>query len=232
MFSNGFEKGPAPRRLLHIASRAATILAGLAFFALGIIIFLKADLGMNTWAVLDVGITRQTTLSLGASTQITGLAALLAGWALGYTPGVATILSVCFMGAMVDAVMAAQLIPAPVSMLGRVFYLALGVVLFAVGTLLSVAPLLGAGPRDSLMMGLLKRLPYPVSWIRAGLELAVILLGYSLGGSVGWGTLASALLVGPAVGVCFRIAGFDGKAKHQGLAGTLRYLAGDSAPDE
>ena len=60
---------------------------------------------------------------------------------------------------------------------------------------------LGAGPRDGLMTGLQAASGLPIAYIRIGLEVAVVSLGWYLGGVVGAGTLLFAFGVGPCVAV-------------------------------
>jgi uncharacterized membrane protein YczE len=47
------------------------------------------------------------------------------------------------------------------------------------------------------MTGLHKRTGWPIWIVRTGIEIVVVAVGWSLGGTVGIGTLAFALLVGP-----------------------------------
>ncbi|UCD45464.1 MAG: membrane protein [Candidatus Bathyarchaeota archaeon] len=227
-----FNYGASDRRtrLVHnwaqFLLRTLSILLGNAFFALGIASFLHADLGMNTWAVLDVGIVEHTCLTLGQSTQLTGLAALLLGWGLGFPPGFATVISVYSMGWFVDAVLILGLVPQSADIAVRCALLMAGIALFGAGTYFYVNPRMGAGPRDSLMMGLIRRLGRPVSHVRTGLELSVLAVGYLLGGPVGVGTVVSAMLVGYAVDLAFRLGKYDRDAEHLDLHSILLYLRG------
>ncbi|MFS2047320.1 hypothetical protein ACEN9Z_25345, partial [Stenotrophomonas geniculata] len=60
---------------------------------------------------------------------------------------------------------------------------------------------LGPGPRDGLMTGLHARTGWPIWKVRSLIEGSVLLLGWWLGGNVGLGTLAFALLIGPLCGM-------------------------------
>jgi hypothetical protein len=63
----------------------------------------------------------------------------------------------------------------------------------------------GAGPRDSLMLAVSRRLQWSVQRSRAAIELVVVFVGWRLEGPVGVGTLVFALLVGPAVQFGFQL---------------------------
>ena len=57
------------------------------------------------------------------------------------------------------------------------------------------------GPRDGLMTGAHARFGWKIWKVRTGVEVTVLAIGWLLGGTVGFGTVAFALLIGPMVGV-------------------------------
>jgi uncharacterized membrane protein YczE len=57
----------------------------------------------------------------------------------------------------------------------------------------------GAGPRDGLMTGLVRRTGRSVRLVRTSLEVTVLAAGWLLGGAVGLGTVLYALAIGPLV---------------------------------
>jgi hypothetical protein len=81
----------------------------------------------------------------------------------------------------------------------------LGIFLLAFGSALYLTANLGPGPRDGLMTGIQKRTKYPIGWVRTGLEITVLIVGWQLGGVVGIGTLMMAFGVGPLVAVCLSV---------------------------
>ena len=214
-------------RWITLLNKTFSIFIGSILFALGVVAMLNADLGMNTWAVLDVGIQNHLDLTLGQITQITGFMALGCGWLLGFPPGYATLISIFFMGNAIDQIILLRVVPEPTLITGRLFMVAFSAACFGVGSLLYVKPELGAGPRDSLMMGLIKRLNLPVAQIRIGLEFIIIAIGYLLGGPVGIGTLLSAVLVGYAVDFSFKLGGYNREADHMSIPALYRFLTGD-----
>jgi uncharacterized protein len=58
---------------------------------------------------------------------------------------------------------------------------------------------LGAGPRDSLMLVGSLRTRIRIGAVRVAIEVAALAAGMLLGGTFGVGTVAFALLIGPAV---------------------------------
>ena len=73
------------------------------------------------------------------------------------------------------------------------------VLLVGLGSGIYLIANLGPGPRDGLMTGLTKITNLPIAFVRACLEISVVLIGWYLGGTVGVGTLIFAFGIGPAV---------------------------------
>ena len=60
---------------------------------------------------------------------------------------------------------------------------------------------LGPGPRDGLMTGFQRVTGFPIAWVRASIEIVVVAIGWTLGGSIGLATILFAFGIGPAVSV-------------------------------
>ena len=187
---------------------------------------LYADLGMAPWGVLQVGLTRYTSLTFGQVSQVVGLAVLVLGWLLGFPPGFGTVMNMYFVGYFMDQIMAWSLVPTPETLPGQLALLVGGILVLGAASYMYLSPRLGAGPRDGLMMGLVQRLGRPVYQVRGAIEVTVLVLGYLLGGPVGVGTLITAFTTGYAVQLAFRLGGYDKDARHMDLYGLVRYLRG------
>jgi uncharacterized membrane protein YczE len=72
-----------------------------------------------------------------------------------------------------------------------------GVALCGLASAMYIGAQLGRGPRDGLMTGLARRTGRSLRLVRTSLEIAVVVLGVLLGGSIGLGTVLYALLIGP-----------------------------------
>ncbi len=197
----------AARRSLAYAGRLVVLVAGLYCFAFGIMLTLKSDLGLGPWHVFHQGVSRHTGLSFGIASIVVGFGVLLLSWLLGVRPGVGTVSNMVLVGVFIDLIEWGGLLPSfaghprPVRLAVNV----LGVAVVGFGSALYIKASLGAGPRDSLMLALARRLRGRVALVRGALELAVLVAGYLLGGTAGLGTLVFAFGIGPAVAVAFRL---------------------------
>ena len=216
--------------LLSFLVRLPSLYFGLFLFAAGMVTNLYSGLGMSPWGVFHVGISETSGLTLGQVTQIVGLAVLLLGWALGFPPGFGTVMNMFFVGWFTDRVIEWGLVPKPTDPLEQVMLLLLSVVLIGVGSLFYLRVQLGAGPRDGLMVGLVRRLDQQVWLVRGIIEVVVLVFGYLLGGPVGVGTIVTALTIGYSVQFAFRIGKYEGKSLQMNLWQLYDYLQGKNEP--
>jgi uncharacterized membrane protein YczE len=198
--------------LRSVLVKLPSLYFGLFLFAAGSVTNLYSGLGMNPWGVFHVGITGISGLTLGQVSQLVGLVVLLIGWGLGFPPGWGTVSNMFFIGWFTDRIIEWGLIPKPTDVIGQYTLLLLSVVFVGAGSLFYMRVQLGAGPRDGLMVGLVRRLNKPVWLVRGSIEVSVLILGYLLGGPVGIGTVVTALTIGYSVQYAFKLGKFEGKS--------------------
>ncbi|MFC4454222.1 YitT family protein [Deinococcus sonorensis] len=179
-----------PRRLLQL-------LLGLTLYGVSLALMLRANLGLDPWDVFHQGLARHLGWSIGTVVNVMGAVVLLLWWPIRQRPGLGTVLNVLVVGSVVDVTL--SLLPPASSLTERIILLPCGVLLNAVATAAYIGARLGPGPRDGLMTGLVRRTGRPVRVVRTAIELSVLAAGWLLGGSVGVGTVAYALLIGPLV---------------------------------
>jgi uncharacterized membrane protein YczE len=170
------------------------LLIGLVAFGTSAAFLVRADLGLDPWDVLHQGLTRQTNLSIGTWTILVGAAVLLLWLPLRLRPGVGTVCNVVIIGLSLDA--ALRILPVPQDLAPRWGYLLGGIVLCGVATGTYIGAGFGPGPRDGLMVGLANR-GHSIRVVRTAIELSVLVTGFSLGGTVGIGTVLFAVSIGP-----------------------------------
>ena len=181
-------------RLLLIR-RLGQLLLGLFLYGIAIALMVRAGIGVSPWDVLAQGVSLRTGLAFGLVTNLIGLVVLAFWIPLRQRPGLGTVLNVLLVGPSAQAGL--WLIPQQTQLWAQILVFVAGLLLLAVATGLYIGPKLGPGPRDGLMTGLNARTGWPIWAVRTGIEVVVLIIGWILGGNVGMGTLAFALLVGP-----------------------------------
>lgn len=188
------------RTATHAGRRAAQLVGGLVLYALSIALLVHTGLGNMPWDVLNQGTARQIGWSLGTVTVAYSLLILLAWWPLRQRPGVGTVANVVVIGVLIDPFLALlDRLPDPLPLGVRIGMVAAGILLNAVASALYIGARLGPGPRDGLMTGLVGRTGWPVGPVRIAIEVTVVAVGWLLGGTVGFATLAYALGIGPLI---------------------------------
>lgn len=185
--------------------RAVLLLVGLPLFGLGIVLTIKSNLGTAPWDVLHIGLTHYTTLTIGQISQLTGIIIIVLSLIIGVKPGWGTLANMYFMGLYIDIFMASSWIPSPGFWAAQLAMLLSGVLIIGWGSFFYLTAALGAGPRDSLMVGLIEKTAWPLWIVRTVIEASVTALGYLMGGPVGIGTIIIAFTLGPSVQLAFCI---------------------------
>ena len=178
------------------ARRLTQLYAGLVLYGVSMALMIRSELGLDPWDVFHQGLARQTGLSFGTVTIAVGALVLLLWIPLRQRPGLGTVSNVVVIGLVVDATLA--VLPPGEGMPARVALLIAGIVANGAATGLYLGAGLGPGPRDGLMTGFVARHPrFSVRLVRTVIEVTVLALGWLLGGTVGLGTVAYALTIGP-----------------------------------
>lgn len=182
----------------------AVIQVGFALFGLSIAALIRAHLGTSPWAVLEVALAQITGLTVGTLSILVGFAVLAGALALKEKVGWGTLANILCIGPWLDLCL--WLIPDVTdNLLVQIAMLLSAVGLMGVATAIYIGVDAGAGPRDSLMLALHRTTGLSVRVARGALEVAVVVVGWLLGGPLGLGTVAFAVLIGPAVQAAFRL---------------------------
>lgn len=187
----------------RLPRRIAQLLIGLFLYGLGIAFMIRGEIGAAPWDVLSQGVSLHVPLSFGVITILTSVVVLLLWLPLRQRYGIGTLLNALLVGPSADVGL--LLIPVGQPLWLRVGFFIIGLLVLSAATGLYIGGHFGPGPRDGLMTGLHKRTGWPIWIVRTGLEVVVVAVGWSLGGNVGIGTLAFALLVGPLCQYFMRI---------------------------
>jgi uncharacterized membrane protein YczE len=185
--------GNTDRRLVR---RTSQLFAGLVLYGISMAFMVESGLGLNPWDVFHQGLSETTGISFGWVVILLGIPILLIWIPLRQRPGFGTIANLVVIGFVVDGALA--ILQPGGSLAMRITYLVTGIALNGVATGLYIGSNLGPGPRDGLMTGLVGRFPrLSIRLVRTSIEVLVLGVGFLLGGTIGLGTVAYALAIGP-----------------------------------
>ncbi len=179
-----------------LGPRLVQLFSGLVCCGVGLALMVLARLGLGPWDVLHQGLSERSGLPIGTLVILVGFVVLLGWIPLRQRLGVGTLCNAVLIGLVIDAVLA--LAPEPQGLATRSACLLAGVVLMGLGSGLYIGTGLGPGPRDGLMTGLAAK-GYSLRLVRTLIELSALALGWTLGGTVGVGTVLFAFAIGPLV---------------------------------
>ncbi|MFF1398405.1 YitT family protein [Streptomyces sp. NPDC058287] len=186
-----------------LTRRLLQLYVGLALYGVSSGLLVKAGLGLEPWNVLHQGLAELTGLSIGVVSIIVGAVVLLLWIPIKQRPGLGTVSNVFVVGIAMDGAMA--VVP-DVHALGiRIPLMLAAIVLNGVATGLYIAASFGPGPRDGLMTGLHRRTGRSLRLVRTTIEVAVVVTGFVLGGTIGVGTVVYAVAIGPLAQVFLKV---------------------------
>ncbi len=165
-------------------------------FGFGLALAILGAHGLPAWDVFHQGLSERTPLSIGSAVIAVGAVLLLAMLFLKEPIGIGTIANVVVIGLVLDATL--SLIEEPANRwLGALLTLIAPAVV-AAGSGFYLGVRMGSGPRDGIMTALDKR-GITLWKARFGIEATVLIVGFILGGTIGWGTVWFTVSVGPMV---------------------------------
>ena len=216
------------------------ILIGLAVFAYGVHLTISAGIGLAPWDCLGTGISNHTPFNYGVVMTGVAVIVLIIDLLLRERIGCGTVIDALFTGNAVQffndrdpfSNIFLPLIKGKDA--GVVVYAALililmaGLCFMAFGQFLYMRNGQGCGPRDSLLLGIGKRLPHcPIDIVEILLWAVVLLTGFLLGGPVGIGTIITTFGAGVAMQLVFRLVRFEPRnIQHKSVKETMAELLG------
>lgn len=205
--------------------RLLLLFSGLLVTAVGVVLVLQANVGLEPWSVLHQGISAAFGITYGNAATIVGAVVIAAAVLCGESFGIGTVANVFVAPAFIDIFLWLDWVPQMHGIVPGMFMLLAGLELIVLGTWMYMKSTLGEGPRDALMVVLSRRTERSVGLCRSTVELIAILAGWRLGGQVGIGTVISAVGIGTLFNLNFALLHFDAAELHQeNLPETLRCL--------
>ena len=208
--------------LLNMALAAGSLFVN----GFGIYLTIQANLGAAPWDVLNLGISKTLGILYGTASVAVSLTILGIDILLREPIGIAMFIDAFVVGKSVDFFNWLHPVPKCASLWTGIPVMFLGLVILAYTQYTYMVASLGCGPRDTLLVGLAKRVRrIPIGAVSMALLGSATLVGWLLGGPVGVGTLICAFCAGPIMQLAFRTVRFDAtKVQHQNLKASARVL--------
>jgi len=181
------------------------LLIGCVVLGTGVALLLAADLGSDGYSTFVNGLTLTSGVAFWIVNLVVGVVLVLLAMLRGVRPGVGTVVQVVLVGVVVSVVL--DLLETPDALGWRVALLVAAFPVLAVGIALYLGSHTGAGPAEAAALAWDP--PVPFRWSYSVVQGGGALGGWLLGATVGVGTLAVILLLGPAVDLTARILSLD-----------------------
>jgi uncharacterized membrane protein YczE len=179
-----------------LRARLLVLAAGIGLVATGVAVTIHAELGVAPYDVVTTGMHETLGLPLGAAAVVLPVVFVALGVLCGGRIGVGTLICTALVGPVLGVVDDA--LPTVEHLAVRLPRYACGFCCITAGIVACILPELGAGPAEVLMLAIADR-GRPIAPVRTAIEAVCVLVGFAMGGQVGFGTLAFAVLFGPAL---------------------------------
>lgn len=204
--------------MIRILKTVCRLIIGFIFCSSGTVLAVNSNLGLSPWDVFHQGLSKITGISMGQVSIFVGLIVVIATIFLKLEIGLGTIANMILIGVFMDVISYTKIIPTSHNFFVSLLMLLGSLFTMAIGSYLYIGCEMGCGPRDGLMVALVKLTGKSVVLIRSCIEISVLVIGWLLGGTVGLGTLITVFGVGSCVQLVFKIFKFDvGKVNHKNI---------------
>ena len=181
----------------------------------GLYLTIRANIGAAPWDVLNLGIAKTFGILYGTASISVSLTILLIDILMKEPVGIAMFIDAIVVGKAVDFFNWLDPIPPCKSLLTGIPLMIAGLFVLAYTQYTYMIASLGCGPRDTLMVGVAKRVKrIPIGVVSIAILSTATRVGWLLGGPVGIGTLICAFGAGPIMQLAFHTVHFDATTIH------------------
>ena len=189
--------------------RLSLLIGGCVVLGVGVGLLLTADLGSDGYSTLVNGIALSTGLSFWVANLLVSVVFVAAAAGRRVYPGIGTVVQIVLVG--VTVTVALELMSTPDGWPARIALLVGAFPVLAVGIATYLGSNTGAGPAEAAALAWDP--PVPFKWTYSAVQGGGAVVGWLLGATIGAGTIAVIVLLGPLVDVAARLLRVD---IHQG----------------
>jgi len=191
------------------------LLAGCVVLGVGVALLLTAALGSDGYSTLVYGLTLATGRSFWVMNGMVSLVFLALAATRRVYPGLGSIVQIVVVGVTVSVLLDA--LATPDSLVLRLLLLAVAFPVLALGIAVYLGSHTGAGPAEAAALAWDP--PIAFRWSYSAVQGGGALVGWLLGATIGVGTVAVIVLLGPCVDLVSRLLRVD---VHQGEVSSSR----------
>ena len=190
---------------MPVVSRAGLLLAGCVVLGIGVGMLLTADLGSDGYSTFVNGLAHQLGLSFWVVNLVVGALLVVMAAVRRVRPGVGTLAQVVVVGVVISVLL--DLWHTPDDPVARAALLVVAFPVLAVGIAAYLGSDTGAGPAEAAALAWDP--PVPFRWSYSLVQGGGALGGWLLGATVGVGTIAVVVALGPLVDLASRLLRLD-----------------------
>ena len=208
---------------LNRVKRSVIAAIGLLMYAVGVYFQLQADLGMQPWQAMRLGLANQFSISFGTVSIGMSLILIVIDLFLKQRIGLGTFLDAFLVGIGMDICIALDFLPVQTNIVFQLLWIFAGMVVCCVGQWLYMTAALSCGPVDSFLLGIGSLFPkVSIGKVNIGIMAVVLAICIALKSPLGLGTVITVFGTGFIMDAVFALVKFKPrKVVHEGLTDTM-----------
>lgn len=198
------------KKLSETTKRIIIFLIGMSIIQFGVALFLKINIGSDPFTVFTQGLANTlNNLGVNATTGTANRIILIVLFSIILLLNkshikIGTMICVVGVGPIIDlGVSMVSILPVEsYNYLLKMFLIALGCFIIAIGFSMLSATKVGVAPNDIIPFIIKERTNWEYRWIRILMDAVLLISGFMLGGTVGVGTIIAMATTGPFIQLC------------------------------
>ena len=204
--------------------RSVVAAIGLLAYAVGVYFQLQADLGMQPWQAMRLGLANNLSVTFGTVSIVMSLVLIGIDLFLKQRIGLGTFLDAFLVGLGVDICIYLDYLPVQSNIAFQLFWLFAGMVVCSVGQWFYMTAALSCGPVDSFLLGIGSLFPkVSIGKVNLGILAVVLAICLVLKSPLGLGTVITVFGTGFIMDAVFKMVKFNPRdVVHEGLTDTAK----------
>lgn len=198
------------KKLSEIIKKLLLFLMGMSIIQFGVALFLRMNIGSDPFTVFTQGLANTlNNLGMNVTTGTANRIILVVLFSIILLLNknhikIGTIICVIGVGPIIDlGIRVVSVLPVEsYSYLLKMFLIALGCFIIAIGFSILSATKVGVAPNDIIPFIIKERINCEYRWIRICMDAFLLIGGFMLGGTVGVGTIIAMATTGPFIQLC------------------------------